>query len=619
MKSYTYYFSIAIILILFSSLNAQNAIQREREILNKNIEFYRSGKYEKAEQNFSLMVSRLPNSMFITTNHLMLIKSQYKNDHYSEAINSAKEFLKSHPSSKYRDDVYYAMGNSYYQLQRYSTAVNTWEKALNESPDNRMIERLSYLITESVKYKLSSEELNKLFNEVNSPDGQLLLSIGFAEKYIAQGSISAATDKLQSSVNAYPQSQFTPRAKKLLETGSIGADGQERIALLLPLTGFNEQIGTEMREGAELALEEFNQGSQVKVELMVRDYSSEITTALGQYKDLAKDRSVLAVLGPIENDISAACAAISDYEKLALVSPTATDGEIANLTDQFFQLNSTLIKRAEVLGSYAVDSLKIKRFATFSPVDRNFVKMVDRFSEVVVRDTQEVVSQEWYYAGDQDVNKQFMRIKRAGLRLTFMDSLLHEDPSLDKSHTDSLYRLYQEGQIELLEETETKIDSADIPVVSIDGMFVPIYKEDIKFIAPQIAYSNIQTQLLGNGDWYDVEELKKNKNYINGLIFVTCGYLDDENWDYRQFRNKFRTAKQKTPTTYNLIGYDTMKFMLSPLQNVSITLSRETYTRNLQQVRTYNGIYRSLEMDDNNCNVRLQLIKYDYGQMIPLN
>jgi len=97
MKSSTCQFSIIIILILFSALNAQNAIQREREILNKNIEFYRTGKYEKAEQNFSLMVLRLPNSMFITTNHLMLIKSQYKSKKYPDAINSAKEFLKSHP------------------------------------------------------------------------------------------------------------------------------------------------------------------------------------------------------------------------------------------------------------------------------------------------------------------------------------------------------------------------------------------------------------------------------------------------------------------------------------------------------------------------------------------
>ena len=619
MKSYYSQIPVILLIALFSVLNAQSTTQREREILNKNIEFYQTGKYEKAEQNFSLMVSRLPNSTFITTNHLMLIKSQYKNKKDLAAINSAKEFLKSYPSSDYYNDALYAMGNSYYRLQRYSTAVSTWEKALNRSRDDRMVNRLAFLITESVKYKLNSEDLNQLFSEIKSPDGQLLLNIGFAEKHIEQGTLHIANTKLQKAIDTYPQSRFIPRAKNLLDTGSFATDGQTRIALLLPLTGFNDQIGNAMKEGAEFALQEFNQNSQVQVELVIRDYSAEMTTALLQYKEMAKDRSILSVFGPIENDISAACAAISDYEKLALVSPTATDGEIGNLTNNFFQLNSTVLKRAEVLGNYAVDSLKIRRFATFSPVDKHFVKMVDRFNEVVLQDSQEVVVQEWYYPGDQDVNKQFMRIKREGLRLTFIDSLFLENPSVDSSHVDSLYRLYQEEQTELFKETETKIDSADIPVFSIGGIFVPIYKEDIKFIAPQIAYSNIQAQFLGNGDWYDTEELKKNKNYINGIIFVTSGYLDKENWDYRQFRNKFRTAKQKTPTRYNLIGYDTMKFMLAPLQNLSTAPSRETYIGNLKQIRTHNGIYRSLEMDNNNCNIRLQLIKYDYGQMIPLN
>ncbi len=619
MKNLNIQIQTIVFILIFSALSAQNATQRELEILNKNIEFYQSGKYEKAEQNFSLIVSRLPESPYITTNNLMYIKSQYKNNKYLEAINSAKAFLKTYPSSNYCNDVLYTMGNSYYRLQRYSTAVSSWEKAVNISRDERMVNKLVNLITETVRYKLNTEDTNQLFAETKSADGQVLLGIGFAEKYFDQGSISVATEKLQRTIDMYPQSRFIPRAKNLLDSGNLTTDGQARIALFLPLSGFNEQIANEMKEGAEYALMEFNQNSTLQVEPVIRDYSGAITTALSQYKKMAKDRSILAVLGPVENDISAACAAISEYEKLGLVSPTSTNGDIRDLTQNFFQLNSTVLKRAEVLGNYAVDSLKIKRFATFSPVDNNFVKMVDRFSEVVLRDSQEVVSQEWYYPGDQDVNKQFMRIKRAGLRLTFMDSLFHENPMMDSSYVDSLYRAYQEEQTELLEETETKIDSADIPVHSVGAMFVPIYQEDIKFIAPQIAYSNIQTQILGNDDWYDVEELKKNKNYINGIVFVTTGYLDEENWDYRQFRNKFRTTKQKSPTIYSLIGYDTMKYMLMPLQNLSTAPSRETYINNLKQIQTYNGIYRSLEMDDQNCNVKLQLIRYDYGQMIPLN
>jgi outer membrane protein assembly factor BamD (BamD/ComL family) len=68
---------------------AQDTAERERSLLLKNIDLYKTGRFAKAEENFSLIVTRLPNSPLITVNHLMLIKSQYKRDQYIEAINEA--------------------------------------------------------------------------------------------------------------------------------------------------------------------------------------------------------------------------------------------------------------------------------------------------------------------------------------------------------------------------------------------------------------------------------------------------------------------------------------------------------------------------------------------------
>ena len=86
-----------------SQIFAQDAGQREQEILNRNIQLYKTGMYDKAEQNFALMVSRLPDSRFITTNYLMLAKSQYKNSNYMASINTAKNFISTFPKSQYVD------------------------------------------------------------------------------------------------------------------------------------------------------------------------------------------------------------------------------------------------------------------------------------------------------------------------------------------------------------------------------------------------------------------------------------------------------------------------------------------------------------------------------------
>lgn len=607
---FSYLFSI----LLF----AQDAIEREREILYKNISLYETGRYEKAAQNFALMIERLPDSPFITTNHLMKAKSEYKNDQYIISLQSAKTFLEKYPGSRYQDEIYYLIGNIYYRLNRYSTAVGAWDKSLSLTENSELIEKIGNLIIRTARYKLTNKDITELQNTDFSDDSKVLLTVAKAEIMIDQGNRYQAQILVEQTLSQYPQTRFRNKAEQLIEPGRAHSQIELKIALLIPLSGYNAEIGESVRAGAEFAVREYNQSAAYPVTLIVKDYGEDITRAIRYYKELAQNLDVLAVFGPLENDISSACAALSEYEKFPVISPTATEDELTYLTDYFFQINSTLEMRAQKLAEYAVDSLRIKRFATFSPVENHFVKMVDEFTHILKSRSVPVVVQEWYYPADQDLHEQFMNIKRIGLKYAFIDSIRSIDPLIDSLRIDSLYAAYLR-QEELAKESRSKIDSADIAVNSIDGIFIPIYREDIKFIAPQIAYSNIQSQYLGNGDWYNPEELKKNKNYINGMIFIADGFIDEESWDYRNFRNKYRVAMNTTPTSYNLIGYDCMRFILKPLDNGNIILGRADYTTRLKQIGKFEGIYRKILLDDQNRNIYLQLLRFNYGQIIPLN
>jgi len=116
-----------------------------------------------------------------------------------------------------------------------------------------------------------------------------------------------------------------------------------------------------------------------------------------------------------------------------------------------------------------------------------------------------------------------------------------------------------------------------------------------------------------------MEKYEKNKNYINGLIFGTDGYLNEESWDYRQFRNEFRTKYKKSPTMYSVIGYDTFKYILQAYDPASQSMSRNQFVRNLKKLNTYTGVYRTIELTRKRVNQTLKLLKYNYGQIIPLN
>ena len=597
----------------------QTAAQKEKDIFVYNLGLYQQKDYQKAEKNFAILVSKLPDSPLRTTNYLMLIKSQYKLGDYVVAIDHSKTFIETYPNSHYRDDVLYIMGNSYYQLTRYGTAVKCWVDALDIYDDPRLVKKIEPMISATINQKLSPVEINNLYQDiVYSPDGQMLVNIAWAKKEIAAGGGTSALARLSASVKQSPNSRYAEKANQLLSHGGSQSLADERFAFLLPLSGFNQEVGNAILEGAHLALDEYNKQHNLNLKIATYDYGEDIGSAIRGVQTLAQNPNIIAAIGPLENDIATACAAISSYEQLPLVSPTATDNDLTGFSDYFFQLSSTIDITAETLAKYALDSLHLRRFATFSPMDEHFIKMVDTFTSTVESAGAEIVSQAWYYPGDQDVYKQFMKLKRVGLKIEFTDSLTTKFPEITVGELDSLYKEYVTLEEEKLEETKSKIDSADIPIKTIDGIFIPIFKEDIQFIAPQIAYSNIQAQYLGNGDWYDSEQLKKNKNYINGLVFGSDGYLNEESWDFRQFRNQFRTKYKKTPDVYAIIGYDTFKYLLKAYDPKVTDLSRTQFLRNLNNIGGYEGIYKTIKLGNTRFNQNLKLIKYNYGQFIPV-
>lgn len=610
-------FPILLILVT-SNIFSQPLESREKAIFNRGIEFYKNNQFTEAENSFNLVVNRLPNSRFITVYYLMLAKSQYKLNNYSGAISVTKTFLDKFPTSTYVDDIFALQGDCYYRLKRYDTAITTWHEALKYSNDKRLQKILKKRIVNSLAKYYSIDEINDLHFTAKSSNAALALDMALYIKHLIKNK-KRAKQILETSISQNSRSDFYKDAKDLLSNEQIITSNSLKIALLLPFSGYNEKIAKEIKEGVDIAIDKFNSQSNIKLQVLLNDYGEDLSVALMKLKQIAEDKSVLGVYGPIENDFSAACAAISDYEQLPIFSPVASGNNLTQLSPYFYQLNNKTEIQAVSIAQFAIDSMGIKRYATFAPIEKQFVELVNTFKETCEKNGAEVVAQEWYYPGEQDFYKKFMKLKRKGLKLSFADSLLTENSELSEVEIDSLYKLYLIAEQEKAEENFTKLDSADIPVTTIKGLFIPIYQEDLQFIAPQIAYSNIQAQVFGNGDWYNLDELKKNKNYIDGIIFSTDGYLNEEDWDFRKFRNDFRNKLQKSPTRYNLIGYDTFNYILKHINNLQAPITREEFFELITKKINHNGVYRNINMDKNNSNTKVEIIKYKYGQFLPLN
>ncbi len=605
--------------VLFGTGFAQKASNREWAIFQRGVEQYKSGEYDAAEKNFSLVISKLPDNQLLTANYLMLAKTQYKQDDYTASLNLCETFLQNFPGSTYTDDFYYLMGNNYYRLNRFQTAVSAWLVAAGNT-NGILKEKSLLLIKQTIKHKLDRRALLDLKDETNTPFSRHALLYYLAERQYEAGDVNSASYSLEEILKSTQQDEFTLSARELYDNIKNQKSNTVRIAALLPVSGSNSDIGKALLDGINLAVADFNRSHQGKtVDIVVYDYETRLPVAMQKMKEIARDPSVYAIFGPVENDITAACAGIADYEGLTLITPTASSNDLSYISDRLIQLAPTVDALANRLVQFADDSLKIKRIATLSPVEDYFVNFTDSFVERHEENGGTVVAQQWYYPGDQDFSKQFKAIKRIGLKLTFQDSVMGKTPSLELIKIDSLYAAYRKVKMEKIEENKTKIDSADIPVTSIDALVIPVYKDDIGLIAPQLAYANFKAHLLGNGDWYNSDALRKNKNYINGIIFVSDGYLNEESWDYKQFRNNFRTQFSRSPERFELIGYDSFNFILKAISREGVFLSRSNFYEAVMQEPPYQGVYRNFDVGSKHYNSAVRVIKYTYGQFIPLN
>jgi|GEM_PF-1426995 len=609
--------------LLTALLFGQTATQKEWRIFQQGIQDYKTGDYDRAFKNFSLVIERLgPKSHLLTANYLMLAKTLYKMGKYQKSLEVCRTFEKKFPQSTYTDDIIFLKANNYYRLHRYQTAVKFWLYLAEKSRDPRLKKKALSLAKNALRYALDGQSLDHIAQEAHSPFQQKLIKYAQAERYYEARNSAAAIKILEQYLQLpgrFPE--LDQKARNLYDFLKNKTNNLVRIAALLPLSGMNGEIGKAIFDGARLALDEFNHLNQMNIQLIPFDYEGRLETALLKMKEITRDPSIVAVFGPLENDITAACALIAEYEKMPLITPTASGKNLRRVSDFTVQLAVPVDIMASKLARFVVDSLNVHRVATLSPIDDYFLDFTNTFVQYLKENFIEIPVQRWYYPGDKDLTDHFKAIKRIGLKLAFQDSVMAADSTVQLSQIDSLYRAYRKEKLaRLLHSTSrVKIDSAEIPVRSFDAILLPIYSEDIDLIASQYAYSNIRAQILGNSDWYELDRLRKNKSYINGLIFISDKFLNKDNWDYRKFVNKFRTAFHRSPERYELLGFDNFNFVLQAIDQSNEKPERGNFLRLIKNVPQYEGIYRRFNVGDKRYNNATQVLKYMYGQLIPLN
>ncbi len=646
--------SRVLLIVIFSSLvvRAQDVVRYDDEaekIFLDGLQRFALQDYAGAYSTFSDVLSRYPSSQRVSASYLMGAKSLFHLQRYDESIQLIRTFLKAYPQSRYLADAHFTLALNLYLDRRYEEAAGEFVKVLESSKEKILLEKAAPLLETICDENLDGVMLSRLSNGAVGAETKSLLGLKLAGKRAGAGREDEARTILAPLIQRYPNSTYAGRARDLLK--EFEKKPAVKIGAILPLLSQSpdareKAIGAEMLQGIEFAIEESRASLGVSADLKVLDSEGDPIRAANAVRTFAKDREIIAILGPVYSaEVSASAKAASD-SGVPLITPTANANGLSSVGPFIFQANPDYELRGRAMARFAVQRLGLRTFSVLAPSDSYGKFMADSFLDELGRLGGKVIGVEWYQRGTTDLQDQFMRLRRAarleiaepmvsfagkvgprevkqftarGVPRQLLDSLI---ANRGKIRLSALF--WSEGEaiadslgIPLMKEVPEP-DSLEVPIKIIDGLYLPIGSaEEIGILSSQAAFYNFKTQLLGTGDWYNPVELDANRRYTDGVIFDSDTYADVSDSTYLKFFDNFYQKTNTRPTKNTLFGYDSAMLLLSRIEHGAVT--REKLAMALRDVRDFPGLHSKISFNHRRVNSALNVLRYKGGEVKKLD
>jgi branched-chain amino acid transport system substrate-binding protein len=190
-----------------------------------------------------------------------------------------------------------------------------------------------------------------------------------------------------------------------------------KIGLAAPLTGPQAHIGVDIRNGAQLAVDDLNAagaevgGKKVRFELVAEDDEANPTKATTVAQKLV-DAKVVAVVGHFNSGASIPASKIYSDGGVAQISPSSTNPKY---TQQGFKTTFRVVahddQQGPTLGRFALNTLKAKTIAVVDDSTAYGQGLADAFEATVKAAGATIVAREHTTDKDTDFNAILTKIK----------------------------------------------------------------------------------------------------------------------------------------------------------------------------------------------------------------
>jgi branched-chain amino acid transport system substrate-binding protein len=318
----------------------------------------------------------------------------------------------------------------------------------------------------------------------------------------------------------------------------------------------------EILEGIKFAVSLYNRSHIDKIGLVIRDTRRSKDEIQEIANEFEKIPSLKTVLGPVFSDEVTAAANAFAGSDIKIISPTATDNDLARLDNNVYQANPSFAVRGKTMADFIFYNEKKIKIGVINSNMGYAQKLADAF-----------------------INE-FEKI--GGQVLT--------------------HQIYAANSIEITPEVNNILPFAN----SLEGLYAPISdKNDATVILSSLVLDSLYLPMYGNQDWFLAKGLETSTTLSNNLTISSDYFIDFKDPQFEDLSNKFYTETGKEMNRNVLYGYDAANYLLGIIN----TSNNDSYriTQLVNSGKIFEGYHNNLLFDINHVNKFLNFIKYKNG------
>jgi branched-chain amino acid transport system substrate-binding protein len=355
--------------------------------------------------------------------------------------------------------------------------------------------------------------------------------------------------------------------------GSTASTTDIPIGHYASMTGGTATFGVSADEGIRLAMKEINDAGGVlgkKVRVITLDDRSLSDEAKTAVERLINQEKVVALLGEIASSRSIAGAPVAQDAQVPMLTPGSTNPKVTEVGDYIFRACFIDPFQGEALARFAMDDLKLKRFAFLYPVNSDYgVGLRNYITETLKKRGGQVVADLSYTENsDVDFRGQLTRIKAA-------------NP---------------------------------------EAIFVTGYYTEAGLIAQQARELGITVPLIGGDGWDSDQTVEIGKQAVEGCYFSNHYSPDEDRPEVKKFVESYMATYKapdgspKVPDAMAVLGYDAMKLMADAIRRAGSTDGRKIRDA-LATTKDFQGASGVITIDENrNAKKAIVILKIDGGK-----